>query len=515
MRRPLPRVAAVAGLLPLAGCQATGPHLQRAEFLEPPAMERTLAQSGARTAGAEWPDDQWWRRFRNGELDRVVEKALADNQGLQKAADRLRQTEAITEIEGARLLPMLDFDLGMRQSRIPNHGVVASYNPKLAGREKTMAFINPLSFRYEFDFWGKNRAALDAALGETAAQEAEYAQTRLLLAAGAARAYFRGAAAARQVAVAQEMTKLRRELVRLAQSRFRTGIDTQDQIAQATAEVEAAVKREAGARGLLALQQDLLARLMGEGPDAARDLFAHKPGAAAAALALPAHLPIELLAHRPDLAAAMHRAEAASERIYVAKAEFLPSIDLVGSAGLEASVNSTQISKLASYLFRASAFSYAVSPGFHLPLFQGGRLSGKLEGRRAEYDEAVDSYNETLLAAAQQVADAIANWKQTRAALDAQTRLVAARRNELALARTRWNTGVRDRREIVMLAHGVMEQLYLRESLEADHRAAMVDLFQALGGGYAGGPQQPRPTIDPEADNLTPIVEAIQSLGGG
>ena len=61
----------------------------------------------------------------------------------------------------------------MRQSRIPNHGVVASYNPNLAGLEKTMAYINPLGLTYQFDFWGKNQAALDAALGQAAAQQAQ------------------------------------------------------------------------------------------------------------------------------------------------------------------------------------------------------------------------------------------------------------------------------------------------------------------------------------------------------
>jgi len=508
--RRLHRRALVAlSLAPLAACQATQ---ERAEFAEPPAMARTLAQAGA-TTRADWPEEQWWRRFRNADLDRVVEKALADSPGLHRAADRLRQTEAISQIEGARLLPLLDFDMAVRQTRIPTHGVVASYNKALAGTERTMASINPLSFRYEFDFWGKNRAALDAALGESAAQEAEYAQTRLLLSAAVARAYFRGRTAARQLAVAQAMTKLRRELVGIAQNRFRTGVDTQDAIPQAAAEVEAAVKREAAAGALLAFQQDLLARLMGEGPDAARDLFAGKQVVASVRLAPPAKLPVELLAHRPDLAAAMHRAEAAADRVHAAKAEFLPSIDITGFAGLEASRNSTQFSELGKYLFRASAFSYAVTPGFHLPIFQGGRLTGRLEGRRAEYDEAVDSYNETLLAAAQQVADALANVRQTRMALDAQNRLVSARRAELGMARSRWSNGIKDRREIVLLALGVLDQSYAQAALEGDSQSTMVDLFQALGGGYTDGPAGA--PLNPEKDNLTPVVDIIQSLGGG
>ena len=333
---------------------------------------------------------------------------MANNQSLQKADDTLRKAEAFSQIEGARLVPILNADLGMRQSRIPNHGVVASYNPALAGLEKTMAYINPLSLHYEFDFWGKNCAILDAALGEAAAQAAEAEETRLLLTTAVARSYFRIRALARQAGIAAGMTKLRRDSLALAQTRFKTGIDTADGVAEANADLEAAVKREAGVKAQLDFQQNLLARFMGQGPDAGRDIVGAKAMSQPAAPALPKHLPVELLAHRPDVAAAMHRAEAAAERVHAAKAQFMPSVDLTIVGGLEASRTSTQIDDLGKYLFRTSAIGYAVTPNIHLPLFQGGSLRGNLEGRRSEFDEAVDSYNETLLRAAQQVADGLA-----------------------------------------------------------------------------------------------------------
>ena len=334
-------VAPAAGLLLLlGGCAETSPN-ERARFIEAPAMDRTLARSGAPRTDAGWPTDDWWRRFRSPELDRIVERALASNQSLQKADDTLRKAEAFSQIEGARLVPILNADLGMRQSRIPNHGVVASYNPALAGLEKTMAYINPLSLHYEFDFWGKNCAILDASLGEAAAQAAEAEETRLLLTTAVARSYFRIRALARQAGIAAGMTKLRRDSLALAQTRFKTGIDTADGVAEASADLEAAVKREAGVVAQLDYQQNMLSRLMGEGPDAGRDIVGAKAMSQPAAPALPKHLPVELLAHRPDVAAAMHRAEAAAERVHAAKAEFMPSVDLTIVGGLEASRTST------------------------------------------------------------------------------------------------------------------------------------------------------------------------------
>jgi outer membrane protein TolC len=310
------------------------------------------------------------------------------------------------------------------------------------------------------------------------------------------------------------MTKVRRQLVTLAETRFRTGIDIEDATASARMDVEAALKREANVEALLALQQDLLARLSGQGPDAGRGLAVKGRLGLPPAPPLPKTLPIELLAHRPDLAAAMHRAEAAAERIHGAKAEFMPSVDLTILPSFQASQHSTHIDKLATYLFRASAFNYYVTPGFHFPVFSGGLLRGKLEARRSEYDEAVDQYNETLLRAAQQVADSLVNVRQTGSIVEAQRRIVAEARQKLALAKSRWNSGLKDRREVLTLAHDAFEAGYFLHALEADMLSARVDLIQSLGGGYELGPNPVFPP-SPEDDALNPYVNFIETLGGG
>jgi NodT family efflux transporter outer membrane factor (OMF) lipoprotein len=503
----------------LAGCAWMPPGGERAEFQEPPPMERILSQAGLKDGPAPakaWPDDKWWRQFGSQELDRIMDIALMDNPGLRKAYARLGEAQSLAQVEGARLLPWLDADAAGKQSRYAEHGVVASYNSDLAGAEKTMAFINPLVFRYQFDFWGKNRAALEAALGEKAAEEAEFAEARLLLTTAIARSYIRGAALAQQLALAQEMVELRRELLRLAETRFGTGLDTDDAVKLSTVELETANKRAAGTRDFLVLQQDLMARLMGEGPDAAQNLFAGKTVIIPARIPLPGHLPIELLAHRPDLTAAMHRAEAAGERIHMAKAEFLPSIDLTAAGGLEASVFTKSAGNLLGLLFRGGALNYAIAPGVHLPLFEGGRLRGQLAATRSQYDEAVDLYNETLLKAVQEVADSLNNWKQTRAILEAQNRLLNSTREELKLTLTRLRTGLNDRRDVLTSQLAVWDQQYAWKSLEADHLFAMVDLTQALGGGYANGVDSSRPQLAPEQalagmENLTP-ASALETL---
>jgi NodT family efflux transporter outer membrane factor (OMF) lipoprotein len=509
-------VVVASGALLLIGCNGGTTQADRAQFLDAPKMERTLGASGLRhsTADAAWPNEEWWRRFKNGELDRLVNKAVADNQNLQKARDTLIEAEGGVQVASARLLPSLQSDYWTRQSRNPNHGVVYSYNNGQGGREKTSAFLTPFVMTWELDFWGKNQATMEAALGQAAAQEAEMEQTRLLLITGVCRAYLRGYALARQLEITNELIRLRREYMALAETRYQTGLETADVVQIARGDYEASVRREATVRAALAIQKNAIARMIGAGPDATFALFESKKIVTPQQPALPRRLPIELLVHRPDLAAALHRAEAASERIHVAKTLLLPSLDLSLAAGLEASVTSTSVNALPGYLMNPGATGFAVVPGFHLPIFQAGRLSGGLEVRRAEYDQAVDSYNETLLQAAQQVADALANLKRANAEYDAQMQLVKTASAQLELAQTRLRDGLKDRREIIQERMDFQEASFARQVLEGDRLVASVDLFQALGGGYTDtGPAKPKPT--PENDPITPVVDQITQVTGG
>jgi NodT family efflux transporter outer membrane factor (OMF) lipoprotein len=510
------RVGLGGGCALLGGCMPID-RADRSQFIEQPAMTRTLSQAGLPVVEGEaaWPSEDWWRAFRSTELDAIIDKALADNQNYRKAQNALREADAAIRIFGARLLPEINSTFGMRQSRNPLHGVVASYNPEQGGLEKTMAFINPLALTWELDFWQKNRALLDAAIGEAAAQAGEAEQSRLLLTTGVARAYLRGYALTQQSGLATTLVKMRRELRALAETRYRTGLDTLDGVQIARTNEEVAVRREATVTAAITLQRDALARLMGEGPDAGLAILNQRGKVAPAQPALPKTLPIELLRRRPDLAAALARAEAWAARIHAAKTLFLPSIDLSIVGGFEASVTSTKISKLSGFLFNPSALGYVAAPTLRLPVFQGGRLSGNLEVQRAEYDQAVDAYNDTLLQAAQQVADAIANLRRARSEFDAQSRFVRARRAELALSKVRLRDGLRDRREILQESADLLDAVFTQRGLEGDRLIAAVDLYQALGGGFAGGPGPEYPKPAPENDPTTPVVEGIQSLTGG
>ena len=453
-----------------------------AQFMRTPTMKHTPSNTDHTVSPAateHWPHERWWREFGSPELDSLMAIALKENIGLKVAAARLRQAQALVRVEGARLLPFLDAAAGIETGRFSGNG----FNVALRGEDFVSAFITPLSLRYQFDFWGKNRAALEAALGEAAAEKAEQAEVLLQLTSTIARSYIKGMALRKQFDLAHAMIELRRDLLTMDETRLRLGLDSADWVKQATIELEQVNKREAGIRDQLDIQRNLLARLIGDGPDSTQNLFTNSlinPER----IQLPSKLPLELLSHRPDLASALHRAEAAAQRVKVAKASFLPTIDLTAFVGLNALRLTKGASSLANLLFSGSSFSYGIAPGLRLPLFEGGRLRGELSAQRAEYDGAVELYNETLLQAVQEVADSLSRWRETRSILEAHGRLLSAQQGNLDLAQQRFRNGLDDRRALVAQQHAVLDQEYALQTLEADRLVAMVDLMEALGGGY-------------------------------
>ncbi|QSA95497.1 efflux transporter outer membrane subunit [Methylococcus sp. EFPC2] len=494
-RRAWPGLVLTA-LLWVAGCAWMPDEGRRADFAHPQGLSDTLAQARqgeALSPSGLWPRDRWWRQFGSAELDRLADIALRDNPGLKLAAARLRQAQALARVEGARLLPFLDAAAGVETARFSEHG----YNVALRGADIVAAFVTPLSLRYQFDFWGKHRAALDAALGEAAAEEAEQAEVRLQLTAAIARAYFRGVALRQQLDLIRAQAALQREWLQVVETRFALGLDAADPVKQVSSELEAVNEREAGVQDHLNLQRNLLARLVGQGPDATQDLFVDQVSLPER-IPLPTTLPLGLLAHRPDLAAALHRAEAAAQRIKVAKASFFPTVDLTAFVGLSALRMTKGASSLANILFSGSSFAYGVAPGLRLPLFEGGRLRGELSAQRAEYDGAVESYNQTLLQAVREVADSLDNWRQARLGVEAQNRLLAAQRAAFDLAQERLRSGLDDRRAVLSRRHSVLSQEYALKTLETDQFLAMADLIEALGGGYTSGADGVRPSNPPE-----------------
>lgn len=467
------RLFAALMLSTVSGCAWFGDETRRAEMMAVPAISQTLADADSSVStNAAWPQANWWESFNIPALNQSIATALAGNPDFKAAAARLRQSQAMVDAQAAELYPTVDANISFSAQRFSANSTQA----KLAGENFRQLLINPLILRYHLDFWGRDQAALEAAVGRSLAVDAELADAKLLLASAVAASYFDLVTASEKLALAELIVADREALLNLHQVRLTTGLATEAPVFQAKIALHGARQQAAGLRAEVALQKNLLATLAGQGPDWGRGIVAAS-GILPKPLALPADLPLRLLAHRPDVTAARLHAQAAAQEIKVAETAFYPDVNLIAFTGLH-SVSLTDV------LLQGSSLAYAVGPSIEFPIFEGGRLRANLSYQEAAYDAAVERYNSSLLHAVQEVADALTRWQEVASRMAEQTQSVADAVEAKGLAASLNRAGINDR-IVLMLASVEAHQQRLRlVTLQGQQFKVTVQAITALGGGF-------------------------------
>ncbi|QSA98907.1 efflux transporter outer membrane subunit [Methylococcus sp. EFPC2] len=466
---PLPGGGVQARLMDLSGESRT--------LSADPAAERIVKR---------WPREKWWVDFHNAELNRVIEAALAGSPTLKVAVARLSQAEAAADYRAADLLPSVGARADLHRRRFSSTDF---YGPA-GGHTYTGAYLDPAVFNYHLDLWGKDKANLEAALGQEKAEASELAAARLLLSTAVARAYFLLGSTEEAIAWAHARVEKSAEKLRLARLRWERGLEAQDPVHEDEQKLQDAHQRESHLHAEAQTLRNRLAALAGRGPDWGREIRI-SAGAYAERFPLPERLPLGLLAHRPDVAAALWRAEAAARLVKVAETNFYPDVDLVGFAGLR-SLNLKDL-----FLSHGASVAYSIGPTVTLPIFEGGRLEAELKHAQAAHAGAVEGYNAALLAAVQQVADALAHWRETLDHDATQERALAAAEAEAELAERRFQAGLSTRDGEIDAATRLIEQRLKASELRSEHLQAAVGLIAALGGGYENPQTQPASGTQP------------------
>ncbi|HEX9390669.1 MAG TPA: efflux transporter outer membrane subunit [Usitatibacteraceae bacterium] len=462
----LPRHATRAMLLSLAliaGCASFGDNAPKSTVL-------AAGDAGASGSVIDGPGDRWWQAYGDPQLNALIDRALAQSPSLKLAEARMRRAQAVSGVADAARKLQINGNIDSTYQRFPEHGLLP---PPFAGENDSINNAN-LNIGLDLDFFGRNRAALDAALGQVAAARADAAAARVVLAANVAKTWFNLARLIEQRNVATATLALREQTRMLVQQRVANGLDTNVELRQAEGGLPGTRFEIAQLDEQIALARNALAALIGGGPDVTRDMSPQL--AAAREQALPANIPADLVGRRADIAAARARVTAALREIDVTKAEFYPNVNLTAFAGFGSIGYATW--------FDAGSRQYGIGPAISIPIFAGGRLRATLAGKGAEYDAAVESYNQILLDAVRDVADQIASTQslaiQTKEQRDAQTAAESA--YELALKR--YQAGLTNYLIVLTAENTVLAQRRLATDLKARALELNVNLARALGGGY-------------------------------
>jgi NodT family efflux transporter outer membrane factor (OMF) lipoprotein len=462
-RRRMRAAAAAVAALVLAGCADMAHIDSHAKLRDADSLGLSAAQAAPAV------DSQWWLGFGDAQLNALVGQALQGNPDLQVARARLARARATSAIAEAAGKPQIDGGLDLTRQKFSGNYI---YPSPLGGSIQETGTLQ-LNASWELDFFGKNRTAIEAAIGSANAAAADADAARVLLASNVARGYFQWARLTDQLAVARRTLAQREETLKLVRDRVSAGLDTRLELRQSEGGLPQARQQIESLGEQIALAQHALDALVAQ-PNATQGLAPPALGGIRP-IALPT-IPADLLGRRADIAAARWRVEAATSDVANAKTQFYPNINLVAFAGFS-SIGFDNLVKSGSQ-------QWGVGPAIRLPIFEGGRLRANLRGKAADLDAAIESYNASVLDAVRDVADQVASAqsvaRQQAEQRDAQSAAEAA----YDIAVQRYGAGLGNYLNVLTAETSVLAQR--REAVELAARAldTQVGLARALGGGW-------------------------------
>lgn len=468
-------LAAVLLAAMLAGC-AFGPDHARPAMDLPDAWREGTADAGA-------VQDGWWKGFDDPALDALVAAALDHNRDLAKAIANVDEARAQLGLARADQMPRLDARGGSERQRY-------SLNSLNSFTEDTR--IQDLhnvggALSYEVDLWGRYRRATEAARAQLLSTVAARDTVRLALTAQVARTYFDLRAYDQQLQVARDTLASRESTQELRKVRFELGLTSELDYRQAIAEAAAARSTVHTLHYNVAASEGALGVLTGRSP---RDIVSGtvERGLAVDAVpvppSVPAGLPSALLERRPDIVQAEQQLAAASANIGVAKAAYFPSISLTGLLGYE----STDLTRL----FTGPSGTWRYAGSVTMPIFDFGRVKAGVEAAEARQRAALAGYEKAVQDAFREAQDALVANRKARGVVEAQTTQITALRRSLHLARLRYDNGYSSYLEVLDAERTLFEVEISLASAQRDQLVAVIEIYRALGGGWAGiAPQQP------------------------
>jgi NodT family efflux transporter outer membrane factor (OMF) lipoprotein len=413
--------------------------------------------------------DDWWTTFGDPQLDRLISEALEGSPTLAAAMARLREAQSQLSATRSVTYPQVTGDAQAMRERLSKNYVIP---PPYAATWRWLGSA-AANLSWSLDLFGKEQAQVDRARASANAAGLDATAARLALTGAVATTYIQLAQAYALVDAAEQTVHQRSEVHQLVSLRFKSGLDNPATSKQASAQLALAREELLRAQAERDLAVHMLAALIGKGAQA-YDIT--RPHLNETALTLPTTLSADLLARRADIAAAKARIDAATAGRQTAHQAFYPDIDLLGTAGWSA-IGFTS-------LFTASSLQYGGGAAIHLPIFDAGTLRANYAGATARLDEAVADYNQTLVTAVRQTADAVTQLRSVDAQAVEQVQALADATESYELTVSRYKNGLSSELSLLSTEETLIEARRQSALLQAEKASARVSLVLALGGGF-------------------------------
>jgi multidrug efflux system outer membrane protein len=423
------------------------------------------------TAAAVPATDIGWREFfRDPRLQQLIELALTNNLDLRVAMLNVEQTRALYHVQRDALVPTVDVNANGKRQRTPFG---------FAGNGSSTTFndfnVNLGVASYELDLFGRVRSLKKQALETYFATEEAQKSAQITLVAEVGAAYLTERELTEQLAVARQTLKATRSSYDLTKHSYDAGVRSELDLNVAETQMQTARAAVAGYEQQLAQAEDSLMLLVGRPlPD---DLPAPQPFNPEICLSdIPAGLPSDLIARRPDVLEAEHQLEAANANIGAARAAFFPTVTLTGQGGTE--------STTLEGLFAPGSQAWNFSPQIVWPIFAAGTAWHELQAVKAAKLIEVANYQKTIQTAFREVADALAVQATVQTQLAANQALVRAEQRTYTLTEARFHSGIDSSLNTLVAQQALYNAQQNLIQTRYSRLFNLINLYQALGGGW-------------------------------
>jgi NodT family efflux transporter outer membrane factor (OMF) lipoprotein len=421
----------------------------------------------------------FWQTLGDPTLDDLVTRAIAANLDVQAAQARLRQARAQRQVALGAFFPKVtgDANASRNYSARTSTRQVNGQPVRLGGARGRTLYSAALDASWEIDLFGGLRRGLEAANAERDAAQEDLRDTLVSLLGELATNYVDVRAAQERLRIAEANLGSQSETFDLTNWRAQAGLTTELDVEQARTVLESTRAAVPTLRTQLEAAKNRIAVLLAQPPGALDAELADPKPVPSTPREVAVGVPADTLAQRPDVRRAERQLAAETARIGVEKAAYYPSLNLLGSIGLEALEPGG--------LFRAGAWTFARSAGLTQTVFDGGQIYGNVKAQEAARDESLALYQSTVLSAIEEVENALVAFAQEqdrRAALSAGAE---AARHALELAQNQYGAGLIDFQTVL----DAQRSLYtLQDQLaQSDGQVTsnLVRLYKALGGGWS------------------------------
>ncbi|WP_209349494.1 TolC family protein [Pontixanthobacter sp. CEM42] len=465
--------ALAAATLPLNACISMAPAAEAPSIVS----EMPAAYSAAEIDGAYRPTD-WWKGFSDPVLNSLVNDALSNNLDIAGAAARVEQASAQARIARSALFPAVSASAGTSYSDSPLAGsAFGGFGGGTIDRLTNETYSLSIGAAYELDLFGRVRGDLAAARNDAIAAEFDFRSVQLASAAETISTYFEIVDTRRQIELTVQTAELLADRAERTNDRYARGLAESLELYQVRQDLRNTQASLPRLEAALTAGNGRLATLVRAYPTALRERLDTALTPRLVFEPVPAGLPSDILAQRPDVAAAWTRLEAARQRIGARKAERFPTLQLNASLG-------SQSDNPGSVFDFADNWLLSLGSTLAAPIFDAGRISANIRAARAAYDQQAAAYAKAVLTAYREVEVAIDDYEEKRQRYDLITGQLAEARSSLELQSSRFEAGVGSYTAYLDALRAVYQVESSLSSAARDVALSRLGIHRALGGDW-------------------------------